>query len=91
VVEENGVFYAGICLYRVDAKFCIFDFLTKNPDTPLRKTSEAIDFLIQNLSSVSQMLGYTFFLTFSEGSAASKRYLKNGLTHTGNLNAFMGA
>ena len=89
--EIEGVLAAAITLNMViDCNACLFTYVTKNPYIDKQISSEAIDFLLQNLGFIAGNAGYAYYASIVGEPAAVKRYDKNGIKNDGQLTLFWG-
>lgn len=89
--EIEGVIAAGITLNMIiNCNACLFTYVTKNPYIDKQVSSEAIDFLLQNLGFIAGNAGYPYFASVVGEPAAVKRYEKNGIKNDGQLALFWG-
>ena len=80
VVEQDGIFGAGIMLYAVaDSPFCIFMHITRNPFCDREFSDKAVDFLIRHLGPLAKAEGYEYFVSAVGDPLAKERYRKNNV------------
>jgi hypothetical protein len=91
-VSRAGVLGAGIIVQPiVGGNSCIFSFITRNPFCDRKFSSEAVDFLIQNLGYIAKGLGYAYFISMIGEEPAKARFRKNGVKESkGLLTLFWG-
>lgn len=78
--DEQQAFGAGIMVQPIqNSVCCIFSFLTRNPFCDREFSSEAVDFLVQNLGSFAKSMGYATFVSMIGEQAAKARFKKNGV------------
>jgi hypothetical protein len=78
-VEKDGVLWAEIMVYPIlGSKLCMFLFITRNPFCDKVFSSDAVDYLVNNLKSVTKSLGYDAFVSVMDEVPAIKRFEKSG-------------
>lgn len=79
-VEKDGVLGAAIMVYPImDSKLCIFSFVARNPFCDKVFSSNAVDYLIKNLGTITKSLGYEAFISVIGEAPAKARFRKNGI------------
>lgn len=82
-VEKDGELGAAIMVQAVqNSACCIFSVLVRNPYCDRDFSSEAVDFLIQNLGSFAKSMGYVTFVSLVGDEHAKARYQKNGIAES---------
>ena len=77
-VEEDGILGAAIMVYpMIGSKLCLYSFVARNPFCDKKFSSDAVDFLIKNLESLTKSIGYDAFISIIGEAPAKARFRKN--------------
>jgi cobalamin synthase len=92
VAYEGDVMGAAITVQPIiDAVYCMFSFITRNPFCDREFSSRAVDELIKYLPHAGKLIGYTNYISMIGEEPAKKRFRKNGVKESnGSLTLFWG-
>jgi len=78
IIEDEEHKYCCGWLYRTDSLIAWVEFIVSNPKAPMKKRSEAINLLIEELLQKARQMGYGCVFTSVSQKGLMRRFAKQG-------------